>query len=62
MIPHLHEHLFDVDNSKRPLSPTEIFVQYDELSDRDFVGFDTRSADGKERVHVADEGLGDLGR
>jgi hypothetical protein len=55
LISHLQEHLFDVDNSQRLGSPAEIFVQYDELPDRDLVGFDTRAADSKERVHVANE-------
>jgi hypothetical protein len=61
LILQLLEHLFDVDNAKRLLSPAEIFVQYDKLPDRDLVSLDGTLL-CMEGAHVCDEGLGDLGR
>jgi hypothetical protein len=61
LIPHLQEHVLHVDNSKRPVSPAEIFIPYDELLDRDLVGFDTVPPTAK-NAHVADEVASDGGR
>jgi hypothetical protein len=57
VIPHLQEHLFHISDSKRPFPPAEIFVQYDELADRDLVTLD-QVRFGKVGVHVADKGAG----
>jgi hypothetical protein len=60
VIPHLQEHLLHVGNSKRPLSPKGIFVQRDELADRDLIGLDGALL-GDERAHVADKISRDIG-